>query len=408
MDIKFRTRLLPIILILSLLTTSCAKPKETVETNSGATASSGTSSTANTVETTSSVSTPAENPPPKETDQTSSASPAPVDNSNQPTASDSSYIFSDSQTQKLRGEDVMGLQTELLPFAMNEIFARRGYVFKDSMYVDYFSKKSWYKPNPDFNTKDLSETENYNVNLIKYFKDQYNTTQKPNTPQGKIYHSGDIVSYNLNGDGVDERIIYMSSKGELTINSNVVKLNLDSPAESFAIADLNKNDKFKEILICDYGPSDDYKTYYYAFDGSKVIEMGRTQGLFDYGITIDGSGKVTALTRGQILQTWFFRKTFQLTKEHKLEEVSQDLYSTDYDVFLKIPLKLYKDKGDGLPSLPIKEGQRVKIIGTDNKEWCLLKAADGTTGWIALDKFSIIRNNGLQAPEVFEGLSYAD
>jgi hypothetical protein len=408
MIIRHKTELLSIVLILSLMTTGCTKPKETVETNSGATASSGTINSSNTTETTSNPSTPAENPPPKETDQTSSASPAPADNSNQAEASDSSYIFSDSQTQKLTGEDVMGLQTELLPFAMNEIFARRGYVFKDSVYVDYFSKKFWYKPNPGFNTKDLSEIENYNINLIKYFKDQCNTIQRPNTPQGKICKADTTVSFDLNGDGANEKIIYRPGKAELSINNKIIKLNLVSAVEYFAIADLDKNDKFKEVLIGDYGPSDDYKIYYYAFDGSKVIEIGKTQGLLDYGVIIDGSGKVIARTRGQILQTWFFGKTFQLTKEHKLEEVSQDLYTTDYDVFLKIPLKLYKNKGDNLPTITIKEGQVLKIVGTDDKEWCLLKATDGTIGWIALDSFRIIRNNGLEAPEVFEGLCYAD
>jgi hypothetical protein len=379
MVIKFKIRLLLAIIMLSLLTTGCTKPKD-IEVK-------------NTI--------------PSVIESTSSA----VDNSPKPAetpAKDNSYIFPESQNKKLDEGSVIGVKAELLPFARNEIFARRGYVFDNKVYRDYFANKAWYKPDPNFSTKEFSDIENYNISLIKYFENQYNNKHTDTSPLINVYKADTVVSFDLNGDGVKENITYKLRSGELVINNKAVKVNLEDLVESFAIVDLDSKDKLKEVLISDYGPSDDYSTYYYYFDGANIVKMGETEGLFDTGISFDGSGKINAETRGRILQTWFFNKSFQLSKQHKIEEIFQELYVTDFDASLKIPLKLYKNRGDSVPSLLINKGQKVKIIGTDDKEWCLIKTSTGTKGWIAVDDFSIIRNNGLQAWEVFEGLCYAD
>jgi hypothetical protein len=136
--------------------------------------------------------------------------------------------------------------------------------------------------------------------------------------------------------------------------------------------------------------------------------MGETEDMFESGLGINGSGRIIAETRGKILQTWFFNKTFKLSSQHKVTEVLQDLYTTNSDVSLKMQLKLYKNKGDASPSIVINKGEKIKIIGTDDKAWCLLKTANGTQGWIAVYNNSTIRNNGLEASDVFEGLCYAD
>jgi hypothetical protein len=378
-----RLRILLAVIIVSLLSAGCTKSKDIENTNTAPSVVEGKPSLIDTTP------KPSETPP---------ANPA----------KDSSYIFAESQEKKLDESALIALKPEMLPFARNEIYARRGYVFTNKIYVDYFSKKSWYKPDPSFSTKSFSDIENYNIDLIKYFEDQYANNQDDISPLLKVYKADTMVSCDLNGDGAEEKIIYRKSRQELIINNKTIKLNLEDLADSFAIVDLDQKDKFKEILISDYGPSDDYSTWYYYFDGTNIVKMGETEGLFDSGINFDGSGRITASTRGHILQTWFFDKNFQLSKEHKLAEVFQELYPTDYDVSLKIPLKLYKNRTDSVPSLLVSKSQVVKIIGTDDKEWCLIKTANGTKGWIGVDDYSTIRNNGLPAWEVFEGLCYAD
>ena len=49
----------------------------------------------------------------------------------------------------------------------NEIYARRGRVFKDKELQKYFEAQRWYRPNPDFKDEMLSETESKNLAIIK-------------------------------------------------------------------------------------------------------------------------------------------------------------------------------------------------------------------------------------------------
>lgn len=63
-------------------------------------------------------------------------------------------------------EQLDGKSSEELRLIRNEIFARKGYVFKDSLLSTYFSKKEWYKPNKDAEII-LSDSEKQNVILLK-------------------------------------------------------------------------------------------------------------------------------------------------------------------------------------------------------------------------------------------------
>ncbi|QIB26356.1 SH3 domain-containing protein [Caloranaerobacter azorensis] len=198
------------------------------------------------------------------------------------------------------------------------------------------------------------------------------------------------------------------SNYKLHINNLVIEGELGNYSNNFAIVDIDKNDNLKEIIISDYGPSNDYVSYFYCYDGQNIIKMGQTEGLFEYGIKIDGMGKLSARTRSKILQTWFFDKYYTLSKEHKLIEVPQDIYITNYDVFVKRPIKLLKNRGNSDDYFILNEGQRMTIVGTDDKEWCLVETKTGERGWFAVDEFSIIRNEGLDAYKIFGGLCYAD
>lgn len=389
---KFRLKLLLPIIILSLLSAGCTTNKAAKDKNTLPTATSSAAST------TESTTKPAE----------TTVNPTEAAGSNNEASDKDSYIFPDSQTKKLDEAAIKSVKPELLPFARNEIFARRGYVFTKDEYKNYFMSKSWYKPNPNFSTNDLSDIEKYNADLIKSYEDQ--SSSKPAAPTSPMntYKADVTVSVDLNSDGVKEKIIYKPERSQLLINNKAVTFNFDAPVETFAIADIDTKDKFKEVLLSDYGPSDDYRTNYYYWDGSNIINMGETEDMFKSGLGINGSGRIIAETRGKILQTWFFNKNFKLSSQHKVTEVSQDLYTTNSDVTLRIQLKLYKNKGDASPSIVINKGQKLKIIGTDDKTWCLLKTSNGTKGWIAVDKYSTIRNNGLEASEVFDGLCYAD
>lgn len=82
-------------------------------------------------------------------------------------SSSSDYIFKDSDKTYLMEDDLRNLSKDQLALARNEIFARHGYVFTTDEYKKYFSSKSWYVPNPNFDGSDSSlneyEIANYKV-----------------------------------------------------------------------------------------------------------------------------------------------------------------------------------------------------------------------------------------------------
>jgi len=70
-------------------------------------------------------------------------------------------------TEPITDEMVLGLFVEDLRVLRNEIYAKRGRVFKDKELQKYFAAQSWYQPNPDFKDESLTETESKNLAIIK-------------------------------------------------------------------------------------------------------------------------------------------------------------------------------------------------------------------------------------------------
>ena len=78
------------------------------------------------------------------------------------------FVIPDSSTRYLTEDDLMGLTSDELEIARNEIYARHGYIFKQKKMINYFSNQRWYvKSKNKVTTDDLSEIEYDNVMLIK-------------------------------------------------------------------------------------------------------------------------------------------------------------------------------------------------------------------------------------------------
>lgn len=70
-------------------------------------------------------------------------------------------------TEEISQDDLYGLFIEDLRVLRNEIYARRGRIFKDKELQKYFSEQPWYKPNPDFKDEMLTEKEYKNLSIIR-------------------------------------------------------------------------------------------------------------------------------------------------------------------------------------------------------------------------------------------------
>lgn len=79
------------------------------------------------------------------------------------------FIFPYSSLRKLTVDEVTGLGGDVAQAAINEIYARHGYVFKTKSIQDYYDSQSWYYRNYNFSAGDLSEIETYNIGLLRKY-----------------------------------------------------------------------------------------------------------------------------------------------------------------------------------------------------------------------------------------------
>ncbi|MDO4978075.1 MAG: YARHG domain-containing protein [Eubacteriales bacterium] len=90
------------------------------------------------------------------------------------TSEEEGIIFSDSSSRYLTESEISSLSDEEIRSATNEIFARAGYIFKDTGIGDFYKKYSWYHPTTpadQFDMDQLNEYEVANVVLLQKVRD---------------------------------------------------------------------------------------------------------------------------------------------------------------------------------------------------------------------------------------------
>ncbi len=322
------------------------------------------------------------------------------------------YVLPLSGTARLEDQQVYGLLPDQVSIARNEIAARHGYIFKTAALQTYFESKPWYRADPAFSYDTLSAVEKYNMALLKFFESMNTPSAPPNpSPSGiELYKPGQEIHADLNSDGTEETILWFREEmhAVLKVNNLSVEAEGDYFSETFGIADIDPSDGMKEILISDLGPSDDYTSTFYCFNGEAIQRMGQTGGLADYGIVLDGKGGFLALARGSLLQTWFFNRSYDLDSSHQIREVKKDTYPTHASVFVKQPVQIFSERNLSKPSFKLSEGTTATITATDDRQWCQVETEGGKQGWFALKDFNILTTEGIPASEAFFGLSNAD
>ncbi|MCR5160903.1 MAG: YARHG domain-containing protein [Lachnospiraceae bacterium] len=85
----------------------------------------------------------------------------------------SEYIFEDSDSRYLTMDDISGLTLQMVCYARNEIYARRGYIFQSQELRDYFASKSWYHgttASSQFSSSIFNTYELANIDLLKNYE----------------------------------------------------------------------------------------------------------------------------------------------------------------------------------------------------------------------------------------------
>lgn len=94
------------------------------------------------------------------------------------TYSASDFVFPESSVRKLTKSEIVStlnsmsggsISDSYAQDAINEIYARNGYVFKTPSIREYYESMPWYYADASFTTSDFSSVERYNIDLISKY-----------------------------------------------------------------------------------------------------------------------------------------------------------------------------------------------------------------------------------------------
>lgn len=250
---------------------------------------------------------------------------------------------------------------------------------------------------------------------------------------------GEAVSIDLNGDGTEEEILYSLVKteqfdiyrGSLVVNG--VEYATDEARQQgligyvpnpdyYCVTDLDESDGLLELAIQDDGPSSDYTTSFWYWNGSELRGMGEISGniynkqLDMANVTFKGDGFLTSYIRLGVLHTWFASCDYGISDGHTIALVPQELYYPMGDAGINVTalVELY---AYGIPDpaaektiLPV--GTALKLTATDNGQWVQAETSEGQSIWLRLDAeyghYLETPAGGVTSGQALEGLNFAD
>ena len=330
-----------------------------------------------------------------------------------PAPSQKDYIFKDSSTKLLNESTLSLLDGRLLELSRNEIYARHGHIFKNKFLKEFFTSKNWYSENSSYNDS-LNKIESQNVALIKKYETLVKNSKLINSygclkDYSNISYRKKHAEIDLNGDGINEVIdLKIINKDETEEWISIVSKNYEIAGTpfitSFTIVDLDIFDNSLEVAVEDGGPSSDYTTTFYRYDGKNFTEIGFVQGYCGNSESVDGLGKITASTRSILFQTWYYADEYRVTADNKLKKIPHSFYPIDVPTKLKLlkPIQLFKSPTDHTVVASLKIGTIIYFMGSDEVKYGLFKTADGVQGWQ-----NISYENGLSQADL-DGLIICD
>lgn len=245
--------------------------------------------------------------------------------------------------------------------------------------------------------------------------DTVNAELQPNQ-----YRALDI---DLDGDGVVEQIALTSVNDDvngtittITVNDQSMRVNGNNNQGYFGIVDFDVTDTQQEIAVSDLGPSSDYTTAFYTWNGdeqffSKFVDLGTTSDLWE-NMRIDGDGTFEVLTRAMVLDTWFYYDTIEL-KGETLTRVPQEFYARVHSgediVTALVPLSFQTSPIDTTTSMVLAVGEQAQVLGCDHVEaeeaeqtWCKITdmGTSNNVGWFKITDIDLQND--------FSGFSFAD
>jgi hypothetical protein len=206
--------------------------------------------------------------------------------------------------------------------------------------------------------------------IAKYdFQTDLNGDKKKDSISIQYNHTAETVKITINGKSISYDNFFLGSPQELTVKEYL--------KSQTGIIDLNKKDKFREILInirYDFGIPDNVLVCY----DKAPQKMGRYKKL-----SFDGNGVITENKLSHFPGNYFYSKIYKLDGKHQLEEIKSDYYKAGdaYTLTAKKHIDILdKDKVTAIGA--IEPDEEVKFLGGDDQQWMVLEKNDGSIGWV--------------------------
>ncbi|MFC4104292.1 YARHG domain-containing protein [Paenibacillus xanthanilyticus] len=309
------------------------------------------------------------------------------------------HILKDSSITVLTPDQIGSLDSRILELARNEIYARHGYVFKRKDLKDYFSAKPWYQADPAYREQ-LNAVEKQNVALLRTYEAKYAAYQLDPAHADDVHlrhYTGDSsfkqkqVKVDLNGDGRDEAIELippLTELGAFELKVNDIRLEVASELLPYLdIVDLNIDDPYFEIALQMNSQMDFLRaTYFYAYDGQNLKQIGELPDFSAHSSMFDGHGRVVSAEESKDFQTWFRDVVFQLDADHTLHEEQLDFYPmeppTPLTIKEEITVQIRKGSTDG--AVTLEPGEDVMFLGDDKLGHIMLQTSTGKEVWYTM------------------------
>lgn len=330
------------------------------------------------------------------------------------------YMLPLSGTVLVKEEDLLNFSDNELKLARNEIFARHGRQFEDSYLAAYFDSCSWYEgttASEKFDEGILSQTEKDNLKMIQSAEENY----KAEHPYPKEYQAGSQASEDMDGDGKTEEVSCVIGEEdtaividgrEFALRDYDVEL-ITPDTEVFYVTDLTSYEKGLEIALLDYGPSNDYETHFFSYDG-ELHYLGNVTG-FPF---MQQSGHNGFVSDGYVIgeSRMDFTRTSHVYDYWQYDVDAKQLVHEDLGYYELVPegahalsedLTIYQEMDETHMKNVLPAQEKVFFLETDGKEWVLVKGKDGTKGYLHIVDGKIA-GTSKEPKEVFSGLDFVD
>lgn len=143
---------------------------------------------------------------------------------------DAFYIFPDSDTRYLSGEDTNSMTVQEICYGKNEIYARHGRMFRSQELTDYFATKTWYSGTVQpsaFNDAVFNSYETANIKLLSDMESSRTNGVGYRLDQpGYDIHAVRISEYYYDDDRLENDFIFYDSDNRYLTDAEVQELSL--------------------------------------------------------------------------------------------------------------------------------------------------------------------------------------